>query len=379
MRYALALALAACGGSTPAPATPPVSGAAAPVDAAEAPQEERLAAIQKAMNELDESAQGCWAAAAVQRFDIAGDLVMEVAIDGPGKATATVARDTTSAAAIGPCMVVLMGAYPWAPPLYGQTIQLPFKFRAPDGQNVIDRRLVPANGQGGVAVRVLLDDANTGNANASMFGLAVQRGATTGMRVAERAELWYFETPAMLRFPGGRKQDFAAGEMMFVPPRAGREVMAPAGDVHAAIVVVPGGKEGAARAGALPTPLAPTQSLPGPTPLHAYAAKTSGAAMIFAEPATIHTGMLSASVLRLPAGARVPEHVHARETELVYVLEGSGTLDVGGVALPVTPTSVIQVPPNTKHSFAASSDVRVVQIFTPAGPEQQLEAPAPTP
>ena len=50
-------------------------------------------------------------------------------------------------------------AYPWAPPLHGQTIQLPFKFRAPDGQNVIDRPLVPcARRRARSSVAVLLDE-----------------------------------------------------------------------------------------------------------------------------------------------------------------------------------------------------------------------------
>jgi hypothetical protein len=39
----------------------------------------------------------------------------------------------------------------------------------------------------------------------------------------------------------------------------------------------------------------------------------------------------------------------------------------------VTPTSVIQIPPNTKHAFAATAAVRAVQVYTPAGPEQRFK------
>jgi quercetin dioxygenase-like cupin family protein len=350
-----------------------VSGPAAP-DAGEAPQEERLAAIQQAMNQLDEAAQGCWAAVATERFDIEGELVATVDI-GAGTATATIARNTTKSDKLGACMIAVLGQYPWAPPLRGQTIQLPFAFRAPDGQNVIDRRLVAANGQGGVAVSVLLDEANTGNAGASMFGLAVQAGATTGLRVADRSEVWYFETPARLRSPGGRTNELAAGDMMFVPPRAAREIMAPAADVHAVIVMVPGGKEGAARAGALPTPVASSQGLPGPIVLPASAAKRVGSAKIYAEPPTITSSALSASTLHMPAGATSPTHVHEHESELLYVIDGSGTFDVAGVDLPITPTSVIQVPPNTRHHVSAASDLRAFQVYTPAGPEQPARKP----
>ena len=78
-------------------------------------------------------------------------------------------------------------------------------------------------------------------------------------------------------------------------------------------------------------------------------------------------------MLQLPGGAKVPEHVHATETELLYVLAGSGTMTIAGTSLPVIATSVIQIPPNTKHAFVAAEAVRAVQIYTPAGPEQRFK------
>jgi quercetin dioxygenase-like cupin family protein len=80
-------------------------------------------------------------------------------------------------------------------------------------------------------------------------------------------------------------------------------------------------------------------------------------------------------VIELPKGAAIPEHVHAGETELLYVLAGAGTMTVRGVPLAVGPTSVVQIPPNTPHAFTAAEDVRAVQIYTPAGPEQRFKAP----
>ena len=125
-------------------ATPPVAAAS---DAAEASEDERLAAIQKAMNELRGASQECWAAAATERFDIEGELTFQIAI-ASGKAQATAVHDTARNTRLATCVAQLLSAYPWAPPLRGQTIQLPFKFRAPDGQSTIDRALVAWNGQG---------------------------------------------------------------------------------------------------------------------------------------------------------------------------------------------------------------------------------------
>jgi quercetin dioxygenase-like cupin family protein len=338
-----------------------------------------LAAIQKAMNELDKAAQQCWAVAATERFDIAGEIALQIDIAAPpAPAIASVVRDTAHSARLTACLGQLMAGYRWAPPLYGQAIQLPFRFRAPDGQNTIDRALVAWNGQGSgqgrVSVAVLLDEASTGNAAASMFELAVPAGGTTGLRRAERAELWYFLAAGRVGFPGG-DHPVGAGDVMYVPRGGAREVAAAAGDLHAMVLMVPGGREGAARAGALPTPeLSPGGPRPKPPViLPASAAIPDGSAMRYAGAAQIPDGTFSAAVLTVPAGTAIAEHVHAAETELLYVLAGEGTLTVDGVALPVIATSVVQIPKNTRHAFMATSVVRAVQIFTPARAEQRAQ------
>jgi quercetin dioxygenase-like cupin family protein len=313
---------------------------------------ERLAAIQKAMNELDEAAQQCWAAAATERFDIEGEITLQIDI-APGRARASVVHDTARNTKLAACVVQILAAYRWAPPLYGQAIQLPFKFRAPDGQNTIDRALVAWNGQGkgrsNVSVAVLLDENNTGSDAASMFELAIAAGGTTSLRRADRAELWYF---------------LGAGQ-----------VASPTGGGHAA------------RGGALPTPevsdAGDVRSVRGASGsagrrslriLRAAAARTQGPETIYADAAAIPDRTLSASILAIPAGTSVAEHLHAGEAAVLYLLAGTGTLTVHGVDLPVTPTSVVQIPRNTRHAFVATTDVRAVLIYTPAGPEQGLKA-----
>jgi quercetin dioxygenase-like cupin family protein len=274
----------------------------------------------------------------------------------------------------------LLSSYRWAPPLHGETIQLPFRFRAPAGQNVFDRRLVPWTGQGQVRVAVLLDEQNSGNAAASVLELAIAAGGATGRRTAERPELWYFLHPVTVEAAGAAgRRAASAGDMMYVPAGAARNVVAMA-EAHAVVVVAPGGREGAARAGALPTPELPAgKAAPGPVHLPASAARRyprpAGAVTIFAEPQAIKARTHAATVIELPKGAAIPEHVHAGETELLYVLAGAGTMTVRGVPLAVGPTSVVQIPPNTPHAFTAAEDVRAVQIYTPAGPEQRFKAP----
>ena len=382
MRFALAALLVACSQPAPAPQsptptpTPTISNT--PIDAPGPSEEEKLAAIQKAMNELDEAAQGCWAMAATDRFDIAGDIKVLVDIMATDAKT-QITSDTVRNKKLADCLQQLLAAYKWAPPLYGQSIQLPFAFQAPAGQSVIDRQLVEWHGQSNVSVAVLLDENNSGNPAASMFEVAIPPRATTGMRVAERAELWYFlgdaevksaqdgKDPRVTATVGYRAK---AGEMLYVPAGTAREIGALQPEFRAVVVIAPGGREGAARAGALPT-VAKSTGKGSPKLLKQGTAH--GPAMIFLEPSVVKDAPFSASVLALPAGANVPEHVHAKETELLYVLEGSGTMTIAGQEIAVMPTSVIQIPANTKHAFTAKVAVRALQLYTPPGPEQRFK------
>jgi quercetin dioxygenase-like cupin family protein len=396
----LAAIVAACGHAPPPPSpspspspsqtpspTPTPTPSPSPTPEPKGPsQDEILAAIQKAMNDLEPPAHGCWAAAATERFDVEGELKMHVDV-GDGTAIAMVAHDTSNSKRLGSCMTALLTSYRWAPPLKNQSIELPFKFTAPDGQSVIDRRLVEAHAQGGVAVSVLLDENNTGNPNASMLEVAIQAGASTSNRWTDRAEVWYFLAPAHVTLgldehaalTAPQEHDVAAGDIVYVPPGNTMKAAAKGGDTRAVVVVVPGGREGTARAGALTNAGKglDRKLSPAPRVVAASAAKTYGPATIYLDPVQTLDHTLAASILQLPAGAKVPEHVHAKETELLYVLAGAGTMTIAGTDLPVTATSVIQIPPNTKHAFAATEAVRAVQIYTPAGPEQRFKKPPP--
>ncbi len=353
----------------------------------QAKQEERLAAIQFAMNQLDAGARLCWAsAAAVDGYQLAGEVAFTIEITAP-RATVTVARDNTKTPRLLECMQRLLAEYSWAPPLRGQAIQLPFKFRAPAGQSVIDRSFVPAIAQGKGSVAVLLDERNTGNAAASMFEITLEPGATTELRTAPRSEAWAFLGEATILDGRGQKTQLVAGDTLLVPKDAVRQISAGAAPLRAVLVVTPGGEEGSARAGALPTPLATLPASGNRTNAPALVfgrladakifTRPNGSVRLTLDPALTKRPELSVAVLSLDAGAAVPLHQHATETELLYLLEGAGTMTVAGAEVPVTATAAVQVPPGVPHAFTASAPVRAIQLYTPAGPEQRFKAPAP--
>jgi quercetin dioxygenase-like cupin family protein len=384
MRSALALVWACAWGCAPqpAPAQPGNgngngngngSGTGTGTGSATATQDEILAAIQKGMNDLAPVAQQCWAKAATERFDLEGELEATVTVGQPVQVEVAVQGVPT----IAPCMKTVLEHYTWAPPLRDQTFRLPFSFKAPDGQSVIDRTLVDAHGQGAVSVAVLLDENNTGNPRASMFEISIRAGGTTGLRVTDRDELWLLLDDAQVSSVALAETAVHRLDMMYAGAGTAREVTAARGDVHAVIVAVPGGREGAARAGALPTrELTGSRSAPRKPIVIAKAdAQAWTGHDMYVESHVIPNAPLSASIASIPAGATIATHAHAHETELLYLLVGAGTLTIAGTQVAITPTSAIQIPPNTPHSFVATDAVRALQVYTPAGPEQRFKAP----
>jgi quercetin dioxygenase-like cupin family protein len=76
-------------------------------------------------------------------------------------------------------------------------------------------------------------------------------------------------------------------------------------------------------------------------------------------------------------GLRIPAHVHERETEVVLILEGTGTMTIDGETHPIAPMTAVQIPPGVEHAvvFEGDAPVRALQVYTPSGPEQRFKQP----
>jgi len=68
------------------------------------------------------------------------------------------------------------------------------------------------------------------------------------------------------------------------------------------------------------------------------------------------------------APGRAPDHSHVYD-EVIYVLEGEGTLHIDGEHEPVASGTCIHLPPLREHSLENSGDgpMKVVAVFHPAG------------
>jgi mannose-6-phosphate isomerase-like protein (cupin superfamily) len=81
----------------------------------------------------------------------------------------------------------------------------------------------------------------------------------------------------------------------------------------------------------------------------------------------------SFETLMTSANAPIKEHDHPG-WEHIAVLQGSGTMRVGGTDHAVSAGSIFDLAPSTKHSFTPSGKepLLAVQMYTPSGPEQRF-------
>lgn len=60
--------------------------------------------------------------------------------------------------------------------------------------------------------------------------------------------------------------------------------------------------------------------------------------------------------VEVPPGSAVPPHVHAKEEESYYILDGSMVIQVGSEVLTVKSHDFIHIPPGTIHGYRNDSD-----------------------
>ncbi len=76
-----------------------------------------------------------------------------------------------------------------------------------------------------------------------------------------------------------------------------------------------------------------------------------------------------------------PPHIHRREDEIFYVLEGELAVSVGDRTRKALPGTMVFLPRNVPHSFTIESEqMRMLILLTPAGFEgwfKELSVPAP--
>jgi quercetin dioxygenase-like cupin family protein len=77
----------------------------------------------------------------------------------------------------------------------------------------------------------------------------------------------------------------------------------------------------------------------------------------------------------VPAGGGPPPHIHTREDETFYVLEGQIEFHLGDETIDAGPGDFVSVPRGAVHRFhnAGTETARLILTFTPAGIERWFE------
>lgn len=92
-------------------------------------------------------------------------------------------------------------------------------------------------------------------------------------------------------------------------------------------------------------------------------------------------GLISLGEVVVRAGAEPPLHVHAREDEAWFVLEGEILFQRGHERITAPAGTAVLLPRGIPHGFAVTSGVaRILHLYTPAGLEQafrEVSTPAP--
>jgi quercetin dioxygenase-like cupin family protein len=432
MRSGLALALALLGAAcSPAQREPAAQATAvgqpeqpapavqqSPAPAQQAPEELRaagddsdaavVAAIEQAVNQTRAARHDCWARAAADDYHLSGRVTLRVRFEGHslhppfhGPPVVTIVDDEPGDPVLTSCLVAVYQAHAWpAVPTFavpGTVIELPFAFEAPAQQYTVRAEdVAPLPLPGPLQVRALLHENNTGNPG---VGLVL---ATLDPMPDARTAHW--EAPAdgrttrlfyvlegaveLATEPKGKAVRVAAGQAVVVPPDMPHALrFAPDARLSMVQIAVPAGAalwpvvEGdppdapAARRNRRKARLPAVQTRPRVFPIAGGQAEIA----IFYDRAG---GLEAASlgVITAKPGMRIPAHVHEHETEMVLILEGAGTMTVGGETHRIAPMTAIQIPPGVEHSVVFDSDgpVRALQVYTPSGPEQRFKQP-PTP
>lgn len=77
----------------------------------------------------------------------------------------------------------------------------------------------------------------------------------------------------------------------------------------------------------------------------------------------------------VPPGAGPPPHIHEREDETFYVLEGQCTIQIGQSMRIASAGDFVNIPKGTLHSFRndGTAPARMILTFIPAGIEKYFE------
>jgi quercetin dioxygenase-like cupin family protein len=389
------------------------------------PAQHAAQVIEKTLQKHAPDVHRCFEKALADRLDVAGNVEVEVDVGKAGKVTAarlSIPGGGEAPVDLAACVeeaarhFVLEGIEP------GASVVLPFAFQGQLDQFAVKVADVPERGPRSAAtkagskasapaapapfaVKLLVDPVNVRTPKAALTLLTVASRSRIALhRHPQSAKALYLlsghgrflgppGTPAVVVDPGTAifvprgyphaieapgKFENAVFLQIFTPPGPEQVYRDPSDpEARAAFEVVRDGGRGQGAAAAAPGGAAPVVAKLASTPgVPVWGGKATAHTLL--DQAVTGSGDLALLSIDVKPGAEWPRHGHDGASELLYVTAGGGTLEVGSERTPFGPETALYLPAGQPHAikFAPGATTRLIQIFAPAGPEQQAAAGA---
>jgi quercetin dioxygenase-like cupin family protein len=357
------------------------------------------AVVAAAVRESYPRLHSCFARAATVDRARGGTVFVRITMGGGERvATARVERDELSDARARACVLeVLVGlAFRGASAAgvaQGSEILVPITFSPDPGQFGVGLDSAPSfEVSPGLVARPLLHEGSVGvrRASLTLLVLASRERAVALPRVEAEQLLFVAKGScgAEIEGSGGRGRAtlvrLSTRDALFLPAGAAASLR---GESELVQVIVPAGAErrylgakaSAASDGAAAVPRGPGERRPlpvrwaGARKIRLPGPAVGGITVVpLLHEANVRTSSAYLGILSAKAGTTAPEHAHLSEAELVYVLSGRGVAKLDGVRREFGPGDALHFESGSSHSFEASTDLEVVQVYAPAGPERRF-------
>ncbi len=382
------------------------TGAAQPANEAQ----QVMAAVEKTLQRHAGDVHTCFGRALADRLDAGGKLQLEVTV-GPGgkvKEAKVESRSPTVTEGLATCVVEAAKNWRVDDIEPGASVILPLTFSAQTSQFVVNAADAPPRGpkakgkaSAPFAVKILADPENVRARQMAVTHLTVSPANRVAMhRHPQSAKVLYVLKGAMrLLGPAGQAPvKLVEGDAVLIPKgyphvieNMGRQI-----PVEMLQVFTPAGPELVYRDPSRPEGRAAFEVLRGPAPKVAEGVKLivgkrgdqppisvaggKGQAHILLGPETGDTPV-SLAVVTYQPGAAVAKQVFGASEAFSWVVSGGGVLKVGSEDHPFTAGHALFVPSGQPSSatFTKDEPTHIVQVFAPAGPEQNFKAAAAAP
>jgi quercetin dioxygenase-like cupin family protein len=368
-------------------------------------------AIERTLQKHGSEVHRCFEQALADRLDVSGKVEVEVDVGEGGKVTsARAVAEDPDVQPVSSCLLASAGNWQVDGIEAGAALVLPFTFASQANQFVVKVADAPDHGPAAVkmvgrrkaeapfTVKILADPINMKAEHISLTLLTVAPASRVAMhRHPHSAKiLFVLKGKARLLIPHAAPIKLDPGAAVYLPmgyphviENMGRQARAvflqafsPPGPER--VYRNPRDKDGRAdfevirnpAAAKLPPASAGKLVVRSAEDVKAIAGGKISSRVLFEEKVTGSDAM-SMSVVEFSPGAEVPRHEHADSGEILYIVDGAGTLTVGSENYKFGAEEVLHVSAGQPHAlrFHGNEKTLAIMFYAPAGPEQNLHKP----